>query len=148
MKDCCQQRGRHGQEKQGTSRGSRRPAERSSNGLYFVLFFVNFDSYIMLQAIGRYLKGCLKKASASEVEGPKPKKIKQVYTIRDVIKQHYKSLVEDEIPFESTDKKYLGSFQKAVTTVLNKMSEEELEDAENILKTWNKEGGPSDLQLK
>lgn len=102
----------------------------------------------MLQAIGRYLKGCLKKASASEVEGPKPKKIKQVYTIRDVIKQHYKSLVEDEIPFESTDKKYLGSFQKAVTTVLNKMSEEELEDAENILKTWNKEGGPSDLQLK
>ena len=94
------------------------------------------------------MKGCLKKVSAPDVEGPKPKKVKRVYNIRDVIKQNYKSLVENEIPYESTDKKYLGSYQKAVTKVLNNMSEEDLEEVENIVELWNKEGGPSDLQLK
>ena len=68
--------------------------------------------------------------------------------MRDVIKNHYKSLVEDEIPFKSTDKGYLGSYQRAVTSVLDKMSEEDREEAENLLETWNKEGGPSNLQLK
>jgi hypothetical protein len=86
--------------------------------------------------------------SAPQVEKPKPKKVKSFYTIRDVIKHQYKSLVDKEIPFKSTDKEYLGSYQKAVTSVLNKMSEEDLEEAENLVESWNQEGGPSDLQLK
>jgi len=77
------------------------------------------------------------------LEEPKPKKIKKTYNIRDVIKQNYRSLVENEIPFKSTDKEYLGSYQKAVSAVLDKMNEEELEEAQNVLESWNKEGGPS-----
>lgn len=82
------------------------------------------------------------------MEEPKPKKIKKTYNIRDVIKQNYRSLVENEIPFKSTDKEYLGSYQKAVSAVLDKMNEEELEEAQNVLESWNKEGGPSEVQLK
>ena len=114
----------------------------------FILFFALFGSSIGSQAIGRYIKGCIKKESIPEVEEPKPKKVKKIYNIRDVIKQHYRSLVVDEIPFKSTDKEFLGHFQRAVTTVLNQMSDEELEEAEKILELWNKEGGPSELQLK
>lgn len=82
------------------------------------------------------------------MEEPKPKKIKKTYNIRDVIKQNYRSLVENEIPFKSTDKEYLGSYQKAVSAVLDKMNEEELKEAQNVLESWNKEGGPSEVQLK
>jgi hypothetical protein len=103
-----------------------------------------------LQAISRYIKGLIKKesVSAGKAKPAKPKKVKRIYNIRDVIKQHYQNLVEKEIPFKSTDKGYLGSYQRAVTAVMNKMTEEELEEAENILESWNKEGGPSDVQLK
>jgi hypothetical protein len=68
--------------------------------------------------------------------------------MRDVIKQNYLSRVEAEIPFKSKEPQYIGSFQRAVTAVLNKMTEEDLEEAENILELWNKEGGPSNVQLK
>lgn len=65
-----------------------------------------------------------------------------------MIKQHYRSLIQEEIPYQTTDKQYLGSYQKAVTTVLKNLSDEDLEEAENILESWNEEGGPSDMQLK
>jgi hypothetical protein len=65
-----------------------------------------------------------------------------------VIKQKYKTLVEDEIPYKTTDKEYLGSYQRAVTSVLNNLDEEDMEEAEETLELWNREGGPSDLQLK
>ena len=35
------------------------------------------------------------KESSTEAEEPKPKKVKIFYNIQDVVKQHYKSLVED-----------------------------------------------------
>jgi hypothetical protein len=84
----------------------------------------------------------------SQGKETKPKKVKKIYTIRDVIKQQYQSRVNDEIPFKSTDKEYLGSYQRAVTAVLKNMDEEDLEEAEMILELWNKEGAPSDVQLK
>lgn len=65
-----------------------------------------------------------------------------------MIKQHYRHLVEKENPFKSNEEKYLGSYQKAVTAVIKKMSDEELEEVEDILEMWNKDGGPSDVQLK
>jgi hypothetical protein len=84
----------------------------------------------------------------SQNEETKPKKIKQVYTIRDVIKQNYAELVNGHIPYNSSEKGYLGCYQKAVTTVLNQMTDEELEEAGNILEEWNSNGAPSDIQLK
>lgn len=109
----------------------------------------------MLQAVRRYLTACIKKDSELEapeaeakVQEAKPKKLKQMYTIRDVIKQNYRALVNDQIPYKPTDKEYLGSFQRAVTTVLKNMSAEELETAETMVEEWNKEGAPSEVQLK
>jgi hypothetical protein len=40
---------------------------------------------------------------------------------------------------------YLGGYQRAVTAVLNRMDEEEID---KVVELWNEEGGPSDLQLK
>jgi len=114
----------------------------------FCFIFTLLYSYPRLQAIHRYIKGRIKKESATKVEKPKPKKLKKIYTIRDVIKHHYRSRVMEEIPFKPTDRGYLGSYQKAVTKVLNNMSEKDLEEAENIQESWNKEGGPSEIQLK
>jgi hypothetical protein len=90
----------------------------------------------------------LKKTSNGDAEESKPKKMKQVFTMRDVIKQNYKALIEKEIPFESNDKEYIGSYQRAVTTVLNNMSEEDQEEAQTILDLWNEQGPPPDVQLK
>jgi hypothetical protein len=90
----------------------------------------------------------LKKTSNAEAEELKPKKMKQQFTIRDVIKQNYKTLIEKEIPFESTDKEYIGSYQRAVTTVLNNMSEEDQDEAQKILDMWNEQGPPPEVQLK
>jgi len=71
-----------------------------------------------------------------------------VYTIRDVIKQHYRDLVEGEIPYQSTEKEYISSYQRAVTSIYNNMTEDELAEAENIMMAWNKLGAPQDVQLK
>jgi hypothetical protein len=79
---------------------------------------------------------------------PKPSKIKSVYTVRDVIKQHHRELVEAEIPYEPTDKEYIGRYQRAVTTVQNNMTKKELKEMEKIVETWNKQGAPAEVQLK
>ena len=83
-----------------------------------------------------------------EADRPKPKKLKKLYTIRDVVKQQYRHLIEDEIPYKSTDKEYLGSYQRAVTAVISNMAEDDLEEAQGIAEQWNQKGGPSHLQLK
>lgn len=46
--------------------------------------------------------------------------------------------MEDEIPYKSMDKGYIGSYQRAVTIVPNNMSKEDIEEAEKILDLWNK----------
>lgn len=101
-----------------------------------------------MKAISRYIKKEMKKKSTEEDDAPKPKKIKEVYTLRDVIKQNYKALVEAEIPYKSTDKEYLGSYQRAVTTVLANMEQEDLDEVQNILDAWNDQGAPPEVQLK
>lgn len=77
-----------------------------------------------------------------------PIKIKQVYTIRDVIKQNYRTLIEAEIPFKPTDKNYIGSYQRAVTTVQQNMSDGELKNIEETAEMWNKQGAPTNVQQK
>jgi hypothetical protein len=78
----------------------------------------------------------------------KPTKIKQFYTVRDVVKQNHKELVEAEIPFKSTEKKYIGGYQRAVTNVIAQMGEEDLENLEKIVDLWNEKGAPPEVQLK
>ena len=90
-----------------------------------------------------------KEATAtSNKADPKPRKIKQVYTLRDVVKQHHRDLVEAEIPYQPTDPKYIRSYQWAVSTVLDSMTESELEEAEKMVELWNKQGSPAEVQLK
>ena len=71
-----------------------------------------------------------------------------MYSLRDVIKQNHRDRIEAEIPFKPTDKEYIGSYQKAVTTVLENMDDEDLEDAENLRDLWNEQGAPSEVQYK
>jgi hypothetical protein len=58
-------------------------------------------------------------------DNPKPTKIKQKYTVRDVVKQKYCSLVDQEIPFNPQTKEYLGHYQRTVTAVLERMDSTE-----------------------
>jgi hypothetical protein len=91
----------------------------------------------------------VKKGAANEkAEDPKPFKIKQSYTIRDVINQKYRYLVEAEIPGQPSDKGYIGCYQRALTTVYRNMSEDNLKEAEEILESWNNHGPPTEVQLK
>jgi hypothetical protein len=90
----------------------------------------------------------MKKEEVLEDADPKPKKFKQIFTLRDVIKQNYHSRVKAEIPVEPTDHTYIGKYQRAVTTVLGALSRKELKEAQEIVDAWNKQGAPRDHQLK
>ena len=63
------------------------PKDIQTVPLSFFSFFLFFITFSLLQAIMQYFKGCIKKKSATESGDPKPVKIKQVYSIRDVIKK-------------------------------------------------------------
>lgn len=78
----------------------------------------------------------------------RPTKTKQVYTLRDFVNQHHQDLISSEIPYKPTDREYIGSYQRAVTKVMQNMSKEDLREAERILALWNTQGPPSDVQLK
>jgi len=111
--------------------------------------FLKFaTSFIVFQAIGRYFNGLLCKASSAGGVAPKPVKIKQVYTIRDVIKQNYRELIEEKIPFKPTEKNYLSHYQAALTQVQNEMSDEDLGDIRKTVELWNEQGAPSEVKLK
>jgi len=88
------------------------------------------------------------KSTGDDEDEVKPTKIKQFYTVRDVVKRNYKELVEAEIPFKSTEKNYIGNYQRAVTTVIDQMSEEDLEELEKIVDLWNAKGAPVEVQRK
>ena len=89
-----------------------------------------------------------KKDTTEEQGDLKPMKIKQVYSIRDVNNQNYGDLVKAEIPYQRGDKEYIGSYQRAVTTVQDNMTKKQLEEAEKLVGLWNKQGAPSKVQLK
>jgi len=74
--------------------------------------------------------------------------LKQKYKIRDVIKEIYRERVKELIPVKYSDKSHIGSYQKALSTVCNNLTDEELEKAESILDTWNEQGAPADFKLK
>jgi hypothetical protein len=105
---------------------------------------------LLSKAVTRYINSKIKKeaAAADEVDEDVPLKIKEIYTIRDVIKQNMQPEIEKEIPVEKTDKSYIGHYQRAVTTVLGKMNETQLDEAEAVVEAWNKRGAPVDAQRK
>ena len=91
---------------------------------------------------------CIKNESSNGDEDPIPNKVKQTYKNRDVIKQVHRERIEEAIPYQSTDKEYLGCYQCAVTTIQNGLSNDELKEAESILVKWNAMGAPPDMQQK
>lgn len=109
----------------------------------------------MPQAIRRYLKGNAERDEEGEAAATKPKpgpsknrKPKPVYTVRDVLTELYRPAIDAEIALKSTDPDYLGSYQRAVTTVWNNMDDEQAEEVWDLVKEWNKEGAPTAIQLK
>jgi hypothetical protein len=68
--------------------------------------------------------------------------------MRDVIKKKYRHLVEEENPYEPTDGRYLSHYQASVSKVLQKMTEDELEEIQNTADSWNSQGVPRAVQLK
>jgi hypothetical protein len=62
--------------------------------------------------------------------------------------EKYKDIIKGEIPYKPSDKEYIGSYQRAITTVLESLSKKDLKEAENIADLWNKEGAPPEIQLK
>jgi len=104
---------------------------------------------LLCQVIRRYINGHLKKdASPTEDDGLKPNKLKKVYTIRDVIKHKYVDLIKEQIPYKTNEKEYIGCYQRAVTTVQENMSKDDLKELEEIALRWSKEGVPEDVQRK
>jgi hypothetical protein len=108
-----------------------------------------------MQVVRHFLKASPEEDSEGEAAEPKsnvqdqkPKKLKHTYTIRDFIKENYRSLIDSQIPYPPGEPEYIARFQGAVTTVLNNLTEEDLEDAEKMVEQWNKEGAPSQVQLK
>jgi hypothetical protein len=77
-----------------------------------------------------------------------PIKIKELYTVRDVIKQEYSEEILAEIGYKPNEEKFIGNYQRAVTTVYENMSSSELKKAEEIADNWNKLKAPPHVQLK
>ena len=84
----------------------------------------------------------------SKRDDTEPTKLKKIYSLRDVVKQVYRDLVEAEIPYRPTDPEYIGSYQRAVTTVIQNMAKRDIEEAEKIVESWNKRGPPLAVQRK
>jgi hypothetical protein len=116
------------------------------------LLTVFYNMKFEFQAISRYLKKkSLTEEGAAEadvVKEPKTRKIRPSYKIRDVVKQLFRDEIDSEIPYEPKDKAYISCYQKAVTKVLDNLTEEQLEEAEELLETWNKEGASKEVKLK
>ena len=74
--------------------------------------------------------------------------MKLSYTIRDVVKQNHRDLVEAKIPVGPNHQDYLKRYQSAVTEVINDMEEDEIKELEKTAEKWTKEGVPRELQLK
>jgi hypothetical protein len=90
----------------------------------------------------------IERTDAPDEDDPKPSKLKQTYTIRDVVMQMYPELVAAENPYSPSDRQYIGSFQRSVTNAVSKLDEDNLKEVEEMLEKWNKDGAPSEVQLK
>jgi hypothetical protein len=124
--------------------------------IFLVIWLLPYGLCSSTQAVARYINLTIRNESNVEPEDPKPntkpkpkpKKVKPLYNVRDVVKQNYRELVEEKIPFKPNDRNYIGSYQAAVTEVIEKMDEEDLAAAEEIAKDWSEQGAPAEVKLK
>lgn len=65
-----------------------------------------------------------------------------------MIKKKYGDRVKDKIPFQPGETQFVANYQRAVTTVVNEMDDEERKNAEELVDSWNKDGPPGAYQLK
>ena len=84
--------------------------------LFLILCF-HIHWYSLTQVVRRCLKTSAEKdverevtASKSKVQNQKPKKVKPTYTIQDVIKENYRSLIDSEIPYLLGKPEYILRF--------------------------------------
>jgi len=68
--------------------------------------------------------------------------------IREVIQHIHKERIEQEIPVKPNDREFIGHYQRAVTTIHENLTGDQLKEAEDKLELWNKEGLPEDVRLK
>lgn len=78
----------------------------------------------------------------------KPKKVKQTYNIRDVIREKYSDEIKAANPYTPGDKEFVGNFGKALNSVMGNLNDDELKEAEELTDLWNEQGPPADFQLK
>ena len=135
-----------------TTRTKEMTSQQSCEQCVHILFFslcILLSNVHNLQAITRYIKRCLKdEDTPAENEGTNPKKIKQIYNIRDVIKQAYRHLVDARIPFKSNEENYISHYQRAVTEVYENFDDSKLKEAEAMVEVWNTQGIPQKFQQK
>jgi hypothetical protein len=118
--------------------------------------FLNYISMALhlssTKAISRYIKLSIQKETNKEPDNstlkPKPRKVKKLYCVRDVVKLHHGDLVAKEIGYKTDNPKYLANYQRAVTAVIDNMTEEDLEAAQQIANDWSEQGAPPEVQLK
>jgi hypothetical protein len=121
-----------------------------------VRVFLNYISMALhlssTKAISRYIKLSIEKETNKgpddSTSKPKPRKVKKLYCIRDVVKLHHGDLVAKEIGYKTDNPKYLANYQRAVTAVIDNMTEEDLEAAQQIANDWSEQGAPPEVQLK
>lgn len=56
--------------------------------------------------------------------------------------------MKEEIPYKPGQNPFIGCYQRAVTTVHKKMNKKDLKEVDKTVELWNKDGAPSDVQLK
>lgn len=77
---------------------------------------------------------------------PKPPREKARYTIRDVAKVLHKEAIRAKVGMEHTPGTgdYLAQYPGALTSVMEDLTDEQIEEAEEMRDRWNVEGPDDD----
>jgi hypothetical protein len=103
----------------------------------------------ILQKISNWFGNNVAKKKNIE-EGSSKKKEKTLFSVRDVVKVTHKSDVHNLIATRTDDPigqgSWIGHYPSALTEIIKKLSEKELEEAEKMAEEWSNEGAPKDVQ--
>lgn len=82
----------------------------------------------------------------------RPSRYKKVYTERDVVKFFYKQAVNDRAEKKSGDRKgskaYLKAYNKALSYIIEKLTEDDYKKVHDTADEWNSTGPPPHVQLQ
>lgn len=89
---------------------------------------------------------------AKNTKVARPSRYKKVYTDRDVVKFFYKNAVSTRAEKKGGDRKgskaYLKAYAKALSHVIDKLSEEDYQKVRDTTEEWNSTGPPPHVQLQ